>query len=136
MVDKMKASMKQSNVDDLINHFWKNGYLTLSRKFGKYLPEPSNVGQYEVDAIGKLKKKFAIGVILTEEELNDPKVYSKLQYLATRHTKYSNKRVTLFVGVPKVLFNKVKLCIANLTEEAKKNIKVVPIGSDLQQNFL
>ena len=136
MVVKMKASMKQSKVDDLINHFWKNGYLTLSRKFGKYLPEPSNVGKYEVDAIGKLKKRFAIGVILTEEELNDPKVYSKLEYLATRHTKYSNRRVTLFVGVPKILFNKVKLCISNLSEIAKKNIKVVPIGSDLQQKLL
>lgn len=127
----MKASIRQSTVDELINHFWKNGYLTLSRKFGKYLPEPSNVGKYEVDAIGKLKKKYAIGVTLTAEELDDPKVYSKLEYLATRHTKFSNKRVTLFVGVPKSLFNKVKLCISNLSAVAQKNIKVVPIGSDL-----
>ena len=130
----MKASMRQSTVDELINHFWKNGYLTLSRKFGKYLPEPSNVGKYEVDAIGKLKKKYAIGLILTEEELDDPKVYSKLEFLATRHTKYSNKRVTLFVGVPKPLFNKVKLCISNLSAVAKKNIKVVPIPSELGRN--
>ena len=130
----MKASMRQSTVDELINHFWKNGYLTLSRKFGKYLPEPSNVGKYEVDAIGKLKKKYAIGLILTEEELDDPKVYSKLEFLATRHTKYSNKRVTLFVGVPKALFSKVKLCISNLSAVAKKNIKVVPIASELGRN--
>lgn len=130
----MKASMRQSTVDELINHFWKNGYLTLSRKFGKYLPEPSNVGKYEVDAIGKLKKKYAIGLILTEEELDDPKVYSKLEFLATRHTKFSNKRVTLFVGVPKILFNKVKLCISNLSAVAKKNIKVVPIESELGKN--
>lgn len=130
----MKASMRQSTVDELINHFWKNGYLTLSRKFGKYLPEPSNVGKYEVDAIGKLKKKYAIGLILTEEELDDPKVYSKLEFLATRHTKFSNKRVTLFVGVPKALFNKVKLCISNLSAVAKKNIKVVPIRSELGRN--
>lgn len=130
----MKASMRQSTVDELINHFWKNGYLTLSRKFGKYLPEPSNVGKYEVDAIGKLKKKYAIGLILTEEELDDPKVYSKLEFLATRHTKFSNKRVTLFVGVPKILFNKVKLCISNLSAVAKKNIKVVPIESESGKN--
>jgi hypothetical protein len=127
----MKASIRQSTVDELINHFWKNGYLTLSRKFGKYLPEPGNVGKYEVDAIGKLKKKYAIGVTLTAEELDDPKVYSKLEYLATRHTKFSNKRVTLFVGIPKPLFNKVKLCISNLSAIAQKNIKIVPIGNDL-----
>lgn len=126
----MKASIRQRKVDDLVNHFWKNGYLTLSRKFGTYLPEPSNVGKYEVDAIGKLKKKYVIGVTLTEDELNEPEIYSKLEYLATRHTKYTNKRVTLFVGVPKVLFNKIKLCISNLSEEAQKSIKVVAISSE------
>jgi len=126
----MKESVRQRKVDDLVSHFWKNGYLTLSRKFGTYLPEPGNVGKYEVDAIGKLKKKFAIGVTLSEEELNDPKIYTKLEYLATRHTKYSNQKVTLFVGVPKSLFNKVKLCISNLSSDAKKNIKLVPIESD------
>ncbi len=128
----MKESIRQRKVDDLVDHFWKNGYLTLSRKFGTYLPNPSNVGEYEVDAIAKLKKKYAIGVTLSEEDLNDPKVYSKLEYLATRHTKYSNKRVTLFVGVPKTLFNKVNICMLNLSSEAQKNIKVVAISNDLQ----
>lgn len=128
----MKESIRQRKVDDLVNHFWRNGYLTLSRKFGTYLPEPKSVGGYEVDAIGKYKKKFAIGVTLSEEELNDPKIYSKLEFLATRHTKYSNKRVTLFVGVPKHLFNKVKICVSNLSEAAQKNIKVVAISSELQ----
>lgn len=126
----MKASIRQRKVDDLISHFWKDGYLTLSRKFGTYLPEPSNVGKYEVDAIGKLKKKYVIGVTLTADELNEPNIYSKLEYLATRHTKYTNKRVTLFVGVPKSLFNKVKVCIKNLTTEAQKNIKIVPVSQE------
>ncbi len=132
----MKASIRQRKVDDLVDHFWKNGYLTLSRRFGTYLPEPSKVGNYEVDAIGKLKKKFAIGVTLSEEELNEPKIYSKLEYLATRHTKYTSKSVTLFVGVPKVLFNKVKLCMTNLSPDAQKNIKVVAISTDLELKLL
>ena len=132
----MKASIRQRNVDDLISHFWKNGYLTLSRRYGKYLPEPSKIGQYDVDAIGKLKKKFAIGVILTAEDLEDVKIYSKLEFLATRHTKFSNKKVTLFVGVPKELFNKVKLFVGSLTEEAQKNIKLVPIGEDLSLRLI
>ncbi len=128
----MKESLRQRKVDDLVNHFWRNGYLTLSRKYGKYLPEPNNIGNYEIDAIGKLKKKYAIGVTLSEEELNEPKIYSKLEFLATRHTKFSNSKVTLFVGVPKELFNKVKICLTNLTIEAQKNIKVVAI-SDANQ---
>jgi hypothetical protein len=126
----MKESLRQRKVDDLVSHFWKNGYLTLSRRYGKYLPEPSKIGKYDVDAIGKLKKKYAIGVILNTEDLQDSTIYSKLEYLATRHTKYSNKRVTLFVGVPKELFNKVKLCVSSLSQEAQKNIKVVAIGND------
>lgn len=126
----MKESIRQRKVDDLVSHFWKNGYLTLSRRFGKYLPEPSKIGDYEVDAIGKLKKEYAIGITLTPDELEDPNIYSKLEYLATRHTKYSNKKVTLFVGVPKELFNKVKLCISSLSEDAQKNIKLVSIGNN------
>lgn len=126
----MKESIRQRKVDDLVSHFWKNGYLTLSRRFGKYLPEPTKIGKYEVDAIGKLKKKFALGVILSSEDLQDSSIYSKLEYLATRHTKYSNKKVTLFVGVPKDLFNKVKLCINSLSQDAQKNIKIVSIGNE------
>ncbi len=131
----MKESVKQLQVDDLISHFWRNGYLTIKRKYGKYLPEPSSVGQYNVDAIGKQKKKYAIGILLTEEELQNPKVFDKLEYLATRHTKYTNKRVTLFVGVPKHLFNNAKLSISKLSEEAKKSIKLVSIRDNDKNKF-
>ena len=44
---------KRERVDHLIDHLWSNGYLTLSRKFGKYLPAPTLLGNYEVDAIAK-----------------------------------------------------------------------------------
>ena len=122
---------KQEKVDDLISYFWKNGYLTLSRKFGTYLPEPNNIGQYPVDAVGRLKKKYAIGIILNEEELDDPKIYSKLEFLATRQTKYSQRRITLFVGVPRFLVNKAKLVVSSLSEAAKKSIKIVPTRDEV-----
>ena len=126
----MANTRYQARVDDLITHFWKNGYLTVSRKYGKYLPEPKPVGDYEIDAVGKLKKKFAFGIVLTEEELNNPKVYSKLNYLATRQTKYSNKQVTLFVGVPTNLLNKAKLIVSGLDDSIKKNIKLIGINEN------
>ncbi len=93
-------------------------------------PNPQMLEIMRLMQLVNLKRKYAIGVTLTEEELNDPKVYSKLEYLATRHTKYSGGRVTLFLGVPKELFNKVKICLKNLTLEAQKNIKVVAIGDE------
>jgi hypothetical protein len=121
---------KQQKVDDLIDHFWKNGFLTLSRRFGTYLPEPKQIGTYQVDAIGKQKKKYAIGIILTEEDLDNPKIFSKLDFLATRNTKYSHKRITLFIGVAKNFINKANLIVSNLSEEAQKNIKLVGISED------
>jgi hypothetical protein len=127
----MPQLTKQEKVDDLISYFWKNGYLTLSRKFGTYLPEPNNIGQYPVDAVGRLKKKYAIGIILTEDELDDPKIYSKLEFLATRQTKYSQRRITLFIGVPKNLVNKAKLVVNSLSEAAKKSIKIVPTRDEI-----
>ncbi len=129
----MDKSTYQMNVDSLIEHFWKHGFLTLRRKFGTYLPEPDTIGKYEVDAIGKQKSKYAIGIILTEKDLDNPKIYSKLEFLSTRETKFSRKKVTLFVGVPKALLNKAKLIVSSLSEPARKNIKLVPISSGTQR---
>lgn len=123
----MADTRYQARVDDLITHFWKNGYLTVSRKYGKFLPEPKPIGEYEVDAVGKLKKKFALGIVLNEEELNNPKIYSKLNYLATRQTKFSNKHITLFVGVPRNLLNKARVIVAGLEDSVKKNIKLIGV---------
>lgn len=47
---------RRKDVDLLIEEFWKKGYLTLYRKYGTYLPEPSNIGGFEVDVIAKQKK--------------------------------------------------------------------------------
>lgn len=119
----------QERVERLIDHFRQRGYLTLSRRFGKYLPEPDPVGNYEVDAIGKYKKKVAIGLTLTENDLDDPKIYSKLAFLATKYAHLQTRRVTLFVGVPNLLLGKARNIIASLDEEAKKRIKLVSINN-------
>ncbi|MBI9073131.1 MAG: hypothetical protein JEY94_16130 [Melioribacteraceae bacterium] len=118
-------------VDALIQHFWKSGYLTLRRKFGTYLPEPETMGKYEIDALGKFKKSnYAIGITLTGEDLNNKDIINKLEYLATRHTKYTNKNVKLFVAVPRDAIISAKIILLNLTEEARKNIKLAPISTE------
>lgn len=125
----MVQTSNKDRVDALIDHFWQNGYLTISRKFGTYLPAPNPIGNYEVDAIAKLKKKVVMGITLTEKDLDDPKLPSRLNFLATRHTKYSNRRVTLFVGVPNKLLTKAKEIISTLSEEAQYQIKLVGLRS-------
>lgn len=118
---------RRESVDALISQFWKSGYLTISRKYGKYLPDPGPIGDYEVDVVAKYKKKLAIGVTLTAEELNDQSVHSRLRYLASRHTRYTNNMVKLFVGVPKELLTKAKFIVSELGSTYSKNIKLVPL---------
>lgn len=120
---------RRRDIDLLIEEFWKKGYLTLFRKFGTYLPEPSKIGGFEVDVIAKLKDNFAIGITLTEQDFNDPtSVKNKLSYLAQRQTRVSNKKVQLFVGVSLLNYKYAKTLLDELDPETKKNIKLFQIS--------
>ena len=123
----MIARSKRERVDFLIDHLWQHGYLTLSRKFGKYLPAPPLMGDYEVDAVAKYKKKIAIGITFTEEDLNDPKFLSKLDFLANYNARFPQNRITLFIGVPYNSVVKASLLISSLPEETQSHIKVVTL---------
>jgi len=125
----MNLLSRENNVDEIVDSFWKHGYMTLSRKFGSYLPEPARIGNYEVEAIGKYKNNYVIGITLTEEDLNNLEVYRKLEFLGSRNVKYSNRKVKLFVAVPRGLAVKARNIIATLTEETRKNIKLIPIDT-------
>ena len=125
----MVRTTQKDRVDSLIQHFWRNGYLTLSRKFGTYLPNPNPIGTFEVDAIGKYKKKYAFGITISDEELQSNTILSKINFLASQHLKYSNKKVTLFIGVSQNSIEKAKELISLLGEEVQKSIKVVGIPS-------
>jgi hypothetical protein len=117
----------RKNVDQLVEQFWKRGYFTVSRKFGTYLPEPSKVGNFDIDIIARYKKDYAIGITLAEQDLQSINLCKKLTYLATRHTKYSNKKVRLFVGVPVNFFKQAKILIEQLDPDVQKNIKLFQI---------
>lgn len=116
---------KKDRVDSLIQHFWKNGYLTLSRKHGKYLPNPSKIGEFEVDAVGKLNKKFILGLTLSENDIKNPNILRKIKFLANQRNKYSTRPVTLFLGVPDSLLSQAKKILSELEEEILKHIKIV-----------
>jgi hypothetical protein len=119
---------RRRDVDLLIEEFWKKGYLTLFRKFGTYLPEPSNIGGFEVDVIAKLKDNFAIGITLSDQDFKDSSfIKNKLSYLAQRQTRGSNKKVQLFVGVSLLNLKYAKSLLDELDPETKKNIKLFQI---------
>ena len=124
----MTELLKRKSVDLLVEQFWRKGYLTLSRKFGIYLPEPTSVGGFEVDVVARQKNKYAIGLTLNDEDLNDHNsLLNKLKYLATRQTRYGNIPVMLFIGVKEENFKKIKLIINQFDEDIKNNIKLFQI---------
>ena len=124
----MTELLRRKNVDLLVEQFWRKGYLTLSRKFGTYLPEPTSVGGFEVDVVARQKNKYAIGLTITDDDLNNQVLLSnKIQHLATRHTRNGNIPVTLFIGIKEENFKKVKVFIDQLEEDIRKNIKLVQI---------
>ncbi|AFH48207.1 Hypothetical protein IALB_0495 [Ignavibacterium album JCM 16511] len=119
---------KRKDVDSLIEQFWKRGYLTVSRKYGTYLPEPDKVGIYDVDVIARFKDSYAIGIVLNDEDFFDiNKTQNKIAYLSTRQTKYNGKKVVLFIGVSLKNFRKAKTLVESLPEEIRKNIRLVQI---------
>lgn len=115
---------RRKEIDLLVEHFWKKGYLTLSRKFGTYLPEPSSIGGFEVDIIARQKKNYAIGITLNHEDLKDTSLVNRLRYLATRQTRNSNKKVSLFIGVNKADYSYAKSIINKIEEDIRKNISL------------
>ena len=124
----MTELLKRKSIDLLVEQFWRKGYLTLSRKFGTYLPEPNSVGGFEVDIVARQKNKYAIGLTLNDEDLNDHNsLLNKLKYLATRQTRYGNMPVMLFIGVKEENFKKIKLIINQFDEDIKNNIKLFQI---------
>lgn len=118
---------ERKNIDLLIEQFWKRGYLTVSRRYGTYLPEPGKVGAFDVDIVARHKNDYAIGINLRSDDLSNSNLSAKLTYLATRHTKFSNKIVKLFVGVPVEYFKQARAFIDELDEEIRKNIKLFQI---------
>lgn len=117
----------RKNIDLLQVQFWKRGYMTVSRRFGTYLPEPAKVGTFEVDIVARHKDDYAIGINLSESDFIDDKIINKLRYLATRHTKFTNRKVKLFVGVSYKYFKHAKLLLEQLEPEVQKNIKLFQI---------
>lgn len=119
---------RRRDVDLLVEEFWKKGYLTVFRKYGTYLPEPSNIGGFDVDVIAKQKDNYAIGITLADQDFKDPIfIKNKLSYLAQRQRRGSNKKVLLFVGVSNQNYKYAKALLDELDPETRKNIRLFEI---------
>ena len=118
---------KRKSIDLLVEEFWRKGYLTISRKFGTYLPEPNEIGGFEVDVVARQKKDYALGITLSPDDLNNPEILSRISYLATRQSRYTSNRVKLFIGIPIEYLTAAKERFKSLSPEVSANIKIVAI---------
>jgi hypothetical protein len=123
----MMIPEKRKSIDLLVEEFWRKGYLTISRKFGTYLPEPNEIGGFEVDVVARQKKDYALGITLSPDDLNNPEILSRISYLATRQSRYTSNRVKLFIGIPIEYLNAAKERFKSLSPEVSANIKIVAI---------
>lgn len=123
----MKIHSHKERVDALISQIWKSGYLTISRKYGKFLPKPKPIGEFDVDVIAKYKKKYIIGLVVNDNDLNDSKFVNKLIYLSSRNTKYTNEKVTLLLGVSEKNEEQLQLIVKQLPEANRNQIKIYKV---------
>lgn len=121
-------------IDLLVNEFWRLGFLTVSRRLGTYLPEPENVGNFQVDIIGRQKEKYAIGITLNKEYIYKSDPLEKINYLASRKSRSTGKSITLFIGVEDIYFKRVKELLLNIDEEIRRNVKLVRIEENNFRN--
>jgi hypothetical protein len=96
------------------------------------LPEPEDIGKFKVDVIGRQKEKYAIGITLNKEDIFNSDLIEKINYLASRKTRLSDKPILLLIGVPNNYFKQVKEIILSVDEKVKKNIKLTRI---LEEDF-
>ena len=116
----MNISEKKA-IDLLVNEFWRLGFFTLSRRLGTYLPEPENIGKFQVDVIGRQKEKYAIGIMLSKEDIYKSDLLEKINYLASRRSRSSGKSITLFIGLDDIYFKRVKELLLNIDENFRNH---------------
>ena len=125
---------ERKSIDLLVSEFWRLGFLTLSRRLGTFLPEPENIGRFKVDAIGRQKEKYAIGITLSKEEIFNSDLIEKINFLASRKTRFSEKPIMLLIGVPDIYFKQVKEILLSVDEKFRKNIKLTRILEEMVES--
>jgi hypothetical protein len=122
----MKTFSKRDLTDKLYFKLRAYGYSTLGRRFGTYIPNPPNIGEFEIDILAKLKKEFAIGIVIDDLRGVDFEfIRKKLTFLAERKSTYSGNPVKLFIALTRANYFLIKHLIDTDLKEHSCNIELV-----------
>lgn len=118
-------------VDALVEHFWYNGYICLSRKYGTYLPAPRPVDRFEVDAVGKYKQKTVLGIVQMEEKPDIEAIKTKVLHILH---KYAQMQVTFYIGASPQSYTPIFTFVNALDKDIRKRIKVFILNEKISSN--
>ncbi|MCE1187708.1 MAG: hypothetical protein LWX56_01095 [Ignavibacteria bacterium] len=118
---------KRDLVDMLIHKIRLEGYQILNRRFGKYLPDPQPIGNYTFDILAKRNGVFVLGLCLDAVDFTQNDLAAKIEYLATRTSRYSNLPVVLFIGIDQSLYVRLAHILQQLPSDVRQHIRSHPL---------
>lgn len=139
MRDKYTALIaipRKDRIDELVWYLMTKGFSITQRKFGKYLSEPPQVAGYEVDLVAKRSREYALGVIVTNDEVFSEAFLRKVETLSSRKTKYTGRTVPLYLSIPAERLNELRRVLLRIPEENRRNVRLhIYAGAPLPSLF-
>lgn len=116
---------KRDITDKQYFKFRASGYSTIGRRFGTYLPDPPDIGEFQIDILAKQKKEFAIGIVLDDLAGVDVNfIKQKIRFLAERKSTYSGNPVKLYIALTRKNYFFIKHLIDSDLSDISLNIEL------------
>ncbi len=121
----MRTFDKRDMTDKLYFKLRASGYSTIGRRFGTYLPDPPDIGEFQIDILAKQKKEFAIGIVLDDLAGVDVNfIKQKIRFLAERKSTYSGNPVKLFIALTRKNYFFIKHLIDSDLSDISLNVEL------------
>lgn len=122
----MQSLNKRDLTDKLYFKLRSSGYSTLGRRYGTYIPDPPDIGEFQIDILAKQKKEFAIGIVIDDLSGMDMEfIRKKIKFLAERKSTYSGNPVKLFIALARKNFFLIKHLVETDLAPISENIELV-----------
>ncbi len=101
------------------------GYSTIGRRYGTYLPDPPDIGDFQIDILAKQKKEFAIGIVVDDLSGVDVNfIKQKIRFLAERKSTYSGNPVKLYIALTRKNYFFIKHLIDSDLKDIAQHIEL------------
>lgn len=122
----MQNLNKRDLTDKLYFKLRASGYSTLGRRYGTYIPDPPDIGEFQIDILAKQKKEFAIGIVIDDLSGMDMEfLRKKINFLAERKSTYSGNPVKLFIAVARKNYFLIKHLVETDLVAMAQNIELM-----------